>query len=105
MHLEIAVWAHNPHAVLLHRVQVRTAREQCDVLAGLSQARANVAADRARAGDQKLHPYFPASAVATAPRWILPVAVRGMVSTIYTFLGHLKSASRSRQYARITASV
>ena len=55
MHLEIALGAKDTNAMFLHRAQVRTAREQSDILARLGQARADIAADGAGAGDQKLH--------------------------------------------------
>ena len=42
-HLEIAVGADDPQAALLHRAQVRAAREQHDVGAGAGEPRADVA--------------------------------------------------------------
>ena len=42
-------------AALLHRLQVRAAREQHDVRAGPRELRADIAADRAGAGDDDLH--------------------------------------------------
>ena len=55
MHVEIAVGAEHAKAALLHGAQVRAAGEERDVLAGARQSGADVAADRARAGDQKFH--------------------------------------------------
>src|ERR1043166_383724 len=104
-HFEIAIRTDHPDAAFLHCLQMRTASEQSHILPGPRHLCSDVAADGSRAGDQKLHPLFPARAVATAPRWIFPVAVRGIVSTMYHFLGHLKSASRSRQCARIADSL
>src|SRR4029077_19014353 len=90
-------------AVRLHRPQMRAAREQRDVLARAVHVRAQIRADGARAGDQKLHFGFPASAAAIARRSILPVAVREIFSTMYSVRGHLNSARRSRQYGRLAA--
>ena len=45
----------DPQAALLHGAQMRTAREQHDVRAGSREARADVAADRAGAGDDDSH--------------------------------------------------
>ena len=48
---------------------------------------------------------YGASLCATAFLWILPDAVRGICSTTWIFLGHLKSARRSRQNAMSSVSV
>ena len=82
---------------LPHRAQVRAAGEERDVRAGPRQLRADVAADRARAGDDKSHFGALANASATRSRWILPVAVRGMALMMWIFFGHLNSARRSLQ--------
>ena len=82
LHLEIAVRADHAQAALLHRAQMRAAGEQDDVGAGLREPRADVAADGARAGDDDSHDAFCEYAFATTPRWILPVAVRGMASVM-----------------------
>ena len=58
LHLEVAVRADHAQPALLHRAQVRAAREQHDVGAGLREPRADVAADRAGAGDDDLHDAF-----------------------------------------------
>ena len=52
----------------LHRLQMRAAREQHDVGAGLRQPRADVAADRAGAGDDDSHDVCAAKACATTRR-------------------------------------
>ena len=62
--------------------QMRSAREQDDVGAGAREPRADVAADRAGAGDDDSHDVFGVNASATTRRWILPVAVRGMASVM-----------------------
>ena len=79
---EIAFGAEHANAALLHGAQVRAAREERDVLAGSRHARADVGADRAGAGNQEFHFFAPASVAATTPRWILPVAVRGIAVTM-----------------------
>ena len=81
--LEIAFFgADDAKAALLHGFEVRTAREEDDVGAGLREPRADVAADRAGAGDDNPHEAFGANACATTRRWILPVAVRGIASVM-----------------------
>ena len=55
-------------AALLHRLQMRAAREQHDVRARLREPRADVAADRAGAGDDDLHDASLANACATTRR-------------------------------------
>ncbi len=80
-----------PHAEppFAHRLEMRAAREQHDVSAGARQARADVAADRAGARDDDPHAGFCEKARATTPRWILPVAVRGIASVMWICLGRL----------------
>ena len=67
--------------------------------------RAEIAADRAGAGDDDLHCAVGAKAWATMRRWILPVAVRGIASVMWICLGRLNSASCSLQKASSSASV
>src|SRR5689334_14778043 len=86
MRFEIAVRADDAQPTLLHRPQVRAPGEQGNVKTGARQAGSQISPDGPGAGDQKLH-CPPVRALATAPRWILPVAVRGMVSTTYSFFG------------------
>ena len=68
LHLELALVSGDAQAALLHRAQMRTAREQHDVGARLRQLRADVAADGARAGDRDSHDAFFEYAFATTPR-------------------------------------
>src|SRR5205807_1005415 len=97
--VEIVVLADHAHSVLLHGAKMRTAGVQRYVITGTGHLAAHIGPHGSRANDQEPHCLASEKAAATARRWILPVAVRGMVSTMWTFLGHLKSASRSRQYA------
>src|SRR6267378_4058674 len=65
----------------LHRGEVRTPRDEDHVLAAARQVRSEQAADRAGADDRDGHGRgFNSSA--TDRRWILPVAVRGICSTM-----------------------
>src|SRR6185503_13982701 len=79
--LEVTLGARHPQAALLHRAQVRTAREEHDVGPCVRQSGADVAANGAGSRDDDLHD-FCAKASATTRRWILPVAVRGIVSVM-----------------------
>src|SRR6185436_14231225 len=54
-HLEVAVRAEHSQPALLHSFQMRTAREQHDVGAGLCQPGADVTADGPRSRDDDLH--------------------------------------------------
>ena len=56
--VEVSFSTPDAQSALLHRAQMRTAREQHDVGARLRQLRADVAADGARAGDDDLHEAF-----------------------------------------------
>jgi hypothetical protein len=94
---DLAVVADDAQPALLHRAQVWAAREKDDVRVDARELRADVAADRARAGDDDPHQGFSAYTFATAPRWIFPVAVRGIASVMKICFGRLNSASRSRQ--------
>ena len=79
MHFEIAVVRDNAQSVFGHGAKVRATGEERDVLAGAGEERADITSDGSGSGDQEAHgDQTPASALATAPRWILPVAVRGM---------------------------
>src|SRR5919204_4427042 len=80
LHLEIAVGSDDSQTALLHRLEMRTAGEQDNVSPCLRQTRADIAANRAGADDRDFHEAFCAYTFATTPRWIFPVAVRGMVS-------------------------
>ncbi len=81
---EVALGARHPQPARLHRLQVRTACEQHDISAGSCELGADVAAYRARPGNDNphavcgTHVVCGAKACATTRRWILPVAVRGM---------------------------
>ena len=66
--LKIAVGTDHANAVLLHRTEVRSARKQHDIGAGVRQPRADVAADRASAGDDDLHDGWAEKACATIRR-------------------------------------
>src|SRR5258708_6201134 len=94
---EIAFRALDADAVLLQGAAMRAARKKRAVHSGARHLGPDVGPDGARAGDGELHPRSPASVAATLRRCTLPVAVRGIESTRYSFLGRLKSASRSRQ--------
>ncbi len=80
---------------VIHRLQVRAARDEDDIRAGARQARTQEATDRACAKDNDFHARVSCSA--TNRRWTLPVGVRGIDSTKCSRLGTLKSASRSRE--------
>src|SRR5262245_13186677 len=80
-HFEVAVGADDTQPALLHRPKVWTARKEDDVRPRLREPGADVSADGSRADDDEFHDAF-AKAFATTPRWILPVAVRGMVSVM-----------------------
>ena len=80
--VEVAVRADDAEPLLLHRAQVGSAGEQHDVGARFRETRADVPADRAGAGDRNPHDAFWVYAFATTPRWILPVAVRGIASVM-----------------------
>src|SRR5665213_1440609 len=80
LNFKIAAGAQHAQTARLHRLQMFAPREKRDVLPRARHLSADVAPDGARARNQK--PHAPASAFATAPRWILPVAVLGMVSTM-----------------------
>src|SRR5437868_2925538 len=82
LYFEVAIRARDAQTAFLHRAQVRTAREQHDVCAGVGESCADVPANRPRAGDDDSHELFSANTFATTPRWIFPVAVRGMFSVI-----------------------
>src|SRR5688572_6175876 len=98
--LEVAVLcAQHAQTALLHRLEMRPAREQHDISAGPRQPRADVAANGTRPRDNYPHQAFDANACATMRRWILPVAVRGICSVMWICFGRLKSDSFSLQYA------
>ena len=67
-HLEITFRAHDAKPALLHRSQVRSAREQHHVRFRARQPRADVAANRAGAGDDDSHDAVGANACATTRR-------------------------------------
>ena len=79
---KIAVRADDPQPFFLHRPEVRPAGEQHDVTTGFRQARADIAAHGARSRDRNSHEAAGVYAFATTPRWILPVAVRGIASVM-----------------------
>src|ERR1700682_3638635 len=102
---KVFVAGDNAHTMLLHGVEMGAAGVKRDVVLRACQKSAYVCAYCSGANDQKLHAFSPPeNAAATARRWILPVAVRGMDSTVCIFLGHLKSARCSRQKAKSAAS-
>ena len=80
--LEIAFGAQNAKAVRLHRAKMRAAREERHIFAGPVHACSQIAANGAGSGNQIFHFCPLANEAATAPRWIFPVAVRGIASTI-----------------------
>ena len=55
---DLLVAFQEPHAVLAHRLEVRAARDEADVRAGLRKLDAQIAADRAGAEDADLHCAF-----------------------------------------------
>src|SRR5207302_4853689 len=81
---------------LPHGGQVRAPGDEHHLLPTPGQVRSQVGADCTRPDYGELQA-DGASAAATPRRWTLPVAVRGISSTMNTRLGTLKSASRSRQ--------
>ncbi len=81
-HLPVPVrFTDHAQAVGLHGGQVRASCEEHDLGPGPGQLRPEVATDRPGAGDDDLHA-GGVNASATTRRWILPVAVRGMVSVM-----------------------
>ena len=68
----------DPKSALLHGLQVGSAGKQRHVLASACHTSADVTTNSSRAGNQAAQDQAPVSAWATAPLWILPVAVRGM---------------------------
>src|ERR1700733_2852233 len=94
---EISLAAFDPHAVLLHGATMRPAREQRYIESGLGHASPDVGTNCPGPRDQEFHSCPPASTAATARRRIFPVAVVGILSTRYILVGHLYSASNSRQ--------
>src|SRR5215469_4973906 len=101
---EVIIRRLDANSILFHRAIVRSARKENNFPALAGYQRANVSAYRAGSGDDGLHFDSPLKAAATALRWILPVAVRGIVSTIWILFGRLKSARRSLQNARTSPS-
>jgi hypothetical protein len=87
--LELAVFVDHPQSATLHRVQVGAAREEHHVGILTREPRADVSADRSRPGDDDSHEGCDAKTCATTRRWILPVAVRGMASTMWICFGRL----------------
>ena len=87
--IEVPVRADDAKPRLLHRAQMWSPREQDDVGAGFRKARADLPADRPGPGDRDSHDAVGMYAFATAPRWILPVAVRGMASVMWICFGRL----------------
>jgi hypothetical protein len=79
---EVAVRADDAESFLLHRAQVRATGEQHDICTRFREARADVSANGAGPRNRNPHEAFWAYAFATTPRWILPVAVRGMASVM-----------------------
>src|SRR6202041_244080 len=94
---EISLAAFDTHAVLLHGAKMRPAREQRYIESGLRHASPDVGSNCPSPRDQEFHSCPPASTAATARRRIFPVAVVGILSTRYILVGHLYSASNSRQ--------
>ncbi len=80
--VEVAVRTDDAESFLLHRAQVRSAGKQHDIAARFREARADVSANGAGPRNRNPHEAFWAYAFATTPRWILPVAVRGMASVM-----------------------
>jgi hypothetical protein len=80
--VKIAIGTDDAQSVGAHRLEMQTARDQDDVGTDARQPRANVAANGASARYDDSHETFRAYARATVPRWILPVAVRGMTSVM-----------------------
>ena len=87
--IEVPVRADDAKPRLLHRAQMWPTREQDDVGARFRKARADVPADGTGPGDRDSHDAVCEYAFATAPRWILPVAVRGMASVMWICFGRL----------------
>ena len=49
------MWTYDLQSVVLHRLQVRTARDEVDVLSGSGQPRAEITPDRSRPHHGNLH--------------------------------------------------
>src|SRR5439155_5264653 len=96
--------AEDAHAVLLHGGEVPSPCDQDDIAAAPRECCADIGADRACTDDRELHRSASSSSAATRLRWSLPVAVRGIRSTILIVFGTLNWASRSRQCRRSSAS-
>src|SRR5262245_36491050 len=77
--LEVSDRAGDSQPALLNRLQVRSAGDQCDLLARSGEHRADEGTNRTRSNDGKSHASFSA----TILRWIFPVAVRGIASTMW----------------------
>src|SRR5258708_30619183 len=102
---EISLAAFYLHAIFLHGAKMRPACKQGHIESGLRHARAEMGADGSGSSDQEFHCWLSTSAEATARRRIFPVAVVGILSTKYSFAGHLYSARNSRQCLISCASV
>ena len=102
-HLEVTVSARDSQPTFLHGLQMRSPGMEHHVGAGLSQTRADIATDRSRTRDDDSHEACCANASATTRRWIFPVVVRGIASTMWICLGRLKSESFSLQTPAVPA--
>ena len=81
--LEVALRAPHPDASRLHGPQVRAARYQEDIVAGQAEPGAQVGTDGPGADHRQPHAEGPpVMTSATIRRCTLPVAVRGMASTM-----------------------
>src|SRR5579859_5590803 len=102
---EVIIGADHAYAFFLHGAQVRAAGMHCHVISLARHHCANVRSYGSGPHNQEFHLVPPANVSAMDRRWILPVAVRGIFSTIWTFFGTLKSARCSLQCSIRTASV
>src|ERR1700731_1847650 len=102
---EIIVGADHAHAFFLHGAQMRPTGMQSYIVSLARHHCANVRTYGPGPHNQIFHFSPPENAAATTRRCILPVAVRGICSTIMIFFGHLKSASFSLQCSSSAASV
>src|SRR5262249_11671177 len=91
-------------AVLLEGVQVGAAGDEDDVAAAAGERCTDVGADRTGPDNSEPHRSLSSSMPATRRRCSLPVAVRGIRSTMRIAFGTLNGASRSRQYVRNSRS-
>src|SRR4029077_6474812 len=99
----LAMRFNQSQAGLAHGLEMRAARDEDDICAGLNESCAEEAAGCAGAEDRDSH--RGANCSATNRRWTLPVGVLGIDSTMCRWRGTLKSARRDLAKASSSFSV